>query len=154
MVLGLGAIALDRTFYGLVLITAFSVGLAGTLVAIGLAVVLSGRIASRVLSGSSVASQAGAARLLRLAPIGSATVVSAAGLFLAADAAAQLGLATLWSTPEGARIVAAIGLSLAFAALAAWAARLAPYSPQTEAVHAHAHHGHGHGHAHHTHAHP
>jgi ABC-type nickel/cobalt efflux system permease component RcnA len=93
LVLGLGAIALGRAAYGLALIAAFSLGLAATLVALGLVAVYSGRVAGR-LPLLATRGHALAARwpvLVRLLPVGSAAVVSLAGLALSLEALRQLG---------------------------------------------------------------
>lgn len=73
LVLLLGAIALDRVGYGLVLVLAFSVGLAGLLSAIGLLVLYARRVVDRLpLDG----------RLAAAAPALSALVIVAMGLVL------------------------------------------------------------------------
>jgi ABC-type nickel/cobalt efflux system permease component RcnA len=94
LVVMLGAIALHRVTFGLVLIVAFSLGLASTLVAIGLLMVYSGRAAGRLRLaerlGMSTGTRLGAA--LRFVPALSTGVVALAGLALAADAAQQLGV--------------------------------------------------------------
>ena len=77
LVVLLAAISLHRVGYGLVLILAFSVGLAGAMTAIGLVAVTARRAFSRVsLKG----------RLLRLLPAVSALVVLAFGLVMTARA--------------------------------------------------------------------
>ncbi len=172
LVVGLGAIALDRVAYGLVLILFFSAGLAATLMAIGLAMVFSGRAAGKLRLYDRVAArvgESGAGRLLagaRVAPVLSAGVVALAGLALTADAARQIDLATLWSTSSAFRSLAANALSLGLGALAVLFAlrrgrtRTTPVLALAAAEHAHAHpHAHGnnvHGHDHdhgHEHAH-
>ena len=99
LVLGLASIAIGRTLYGLVLITAFSAGLAITLVTIGLTMVYSARAAGRLrlterLTGTRFASWLEGVRLL---PVGSAVVVTLAGLALSAEALRQLDLESLLS---------------------------------------------------------
>jgi len=121
-VLGLGAIALNRVAYGLVLIVAFSAGLAATLVAVGLAMVYSGRLAGRLrllqrvtgaMASGGAATGSAFLRLVRLVPVGSASVVAIAGLALTGEALGQLDaparLASAW---------AAVSLDVARAAVA------------------------------------
>jgi ABC-type nickel/cobalt efflux system permease component RcnA len=102
-VLGLGAIALGRVAYGLVLILAFSAGLAGTLVAAGLLAVYSGRMATRVTGRLSPSAWARLPKLAagalphtaRVVPIASASVIALAGLALTIEALGQLGAASV-----------------------------------------------------------
>ena len=78
----LGAIALGRTGFGLVLILAFSAGLAAVLTAIGLALVYARGLFDRLpLDG----------RLLRYMPVASAAVISLAGLAIVAEAILRIG---------------------------------------------------------------
>jgi ABC-type nickel/cobalt efflux system permease component RcnA len=78
----LGAIALGRTAFGLALVAAFSVGLAGVLVGIGLVLVRARHLFDRLpLDG----------RVARFAPVASAVVVSLAGLGIVAEAAWRIG---------------------------------------------------------------
>jgi nickel/cobalt exporter len=70
----LASISVGRTLLGLVLITAFSLGLAATLVAVGALAIRSQRIAARRLP----------ARLMRLTPIISASLITVVGLALTA----------------------------------------------------------------------
>ncbi|HTI34278.1 MAG TPA: sulfite exporter TauE/SafE family protein, partial [Miltoncostaea sp.] len=73
LVLLLGAIALDRVGYGLVLVVAFSLGLAGLLSAIGLMVLYARRVVDRLpLDG----------RLAAAAPAVSALIIVALGIVL------------------------------------------------------------------------
>jgi len=77
LVLLLGAIALDRVGYGLVLVLAFSVGLAGLLSAIGLLVLYARRFLERLpLDG----------RVAAAVPVLSALVIVALGVVLTARA--------------------------------------------------------------------
>ena len=77
LVLLLGAIALDRVGYGLVLVVAFSLGLAGLLSAIGLLILYARRFVERLpLDG----------RLASAAPVVSALVMIVLGLVLTARA--------------------------------------------------------------------
>jgi hypothetical protein len=87
----LGSMALQQIGFGLVLIVAFSAGLAGTLIAVGLLMVYSGRAAGRMrlaerLGGSSPR----LARLVRFAPVASAAVVALLGLGLTYEALLDL----------------------------------------------------------------
>lgn len=86
LVLMLGAISLDRTGFGLVLIVAFSLGLAGVLTAIGIALVHAGRLFQRIPESG---------RALRLMPVGSALFITVAGVAITVQALAQAGLLTL-----------------------------------------------------------
>jgi ABC-type nickel/cobalt efflux system permease component RcnA len=73
LVLLLGAIALDRVGYGLVLVVAFSLGLAGLLSVIGLLVLYARRLVDRLpLDG----------RIVAAAPAASAMVIVALGIVL------------------------------------------------------------------------
>ena len=82
LVVMLGAIALGRIGFGLLLIVAFSAGLAAALTAIGLALVYARHLFERLpLDG----------RLARFAPVASALVISAAGLAIVLEALARLG---------------------------------------------------------------
>jgi ABC-type nickel/cobalt efflux system permease component RcnA len=74
----LGAIALGRTWFGVALVLAYGVGMAGTLTATGLLLVkLAGRL-SRVAARS----RGVVARLSAFAPVGTAAVVMLLGLGL------------------------------------------------------------------------
>lgn len=77
MVLLLGAISLNRAGYGLLLVAAFSVGLAGVLAAIGLLVLYARGLVERVPVGS---------RLARSVPVLSAVVIVILGVVLTARA--------------------------------------------------------------------
>jgi nickel/cobalt exporter len=68
----LGAVALQRVAFGLALVAAFSIGLAGALTAIGILVLKARDVAARRLG-----TRAGA-----LIPIGSAALIVGVGLFL------------------------------------------------------------------------
>ncbi|MDH4111825.1 MAG: hypothetical protein OEW52_02550 [Thermoleophilia bacterium] len=80
LVVLLASVTLGRTALGLVLIAAFSVGLAGALIGVGVLTLQARGVAERRLSAS-------AARLL---PIGSAAAIAAMGLFLTVRGAIQL----------------------------------------------------------------
>jgi ABC-type nickel/cobalt efflux system permease component RcnA len=79
LVVLLGAVAQHQIGLGLVLIVAFSAGLATTLTALGLAVVAAGRVTSR-LSG------ARSARVLAVLPALSSLAIVAVGLALTLQA--------------------------------------------------------------------
>ena len=78
LVVLLGAIALHRVAFGLLLIVAFSLGLAAVLVGIGLLLVYARQLFGRVEVGSGLAP--------RLVPVASALVIVAAGVALTAQA--------------------------------------------------------------------
>lgn len=165
VVLGLGAIALDRVLYGLVLITAFSAGLAATLMAIGLVMVYSGRAAGRLrLLEKWEGSDGRSARLVRAArflPVISSGVVALAGLALTFEAVQQIDPPRLWRESPPFRMLAANGLSLAVGSLAVYLA-LRRGRPAVQLAHVHEHHvgadvhahAHDHTHGHNVHAHP
>ena len=89
LVVMLSAIALERVGFGLLLIVAFSLGLAAVLTGIGLLFVHAGRLMNRiqVLGRVHVA-----ARFIRYAPVLSAAFVSLAGLLITYEALAQTGV--------------------------------------------------------------
>jgi len=83
LVVMLGAIALGRVAFGLLLIVAFSAGLAAVLTTVGLVLVYARHLFDRLpLDG----------RLARFAPVASALVISLAGLVIVAQAIAQMGV--------------------------------------------------------------
>src|SRR5262249_27067357 len=83
LVVMLGAIALHRIAFGLALIVAFSVGLAGVLTGIGVALVY-----ARGLSGTlPLGGRAG-----RYVPVASALVISLAGMAIVLEALRQMGV--------------------------------------------------------------
>ncbi len=84
LVVLLSAIALHRVGYGMILVVAFSVGLAATLTAIGLAFVYAGRWMKRPTSVSG-------SRLVRVLPIISALVIACVGAGICYEALAQAG---------------------------------------------------------------
>ncbi len=89
LVVMLGAIALGRIGLGLLLIIAFSVGLAGVLTGIGLLFVHGGRWLGRLAGGSTILRwQLG----LRLLPVGSALIVTGAGVLITLEAVFQAGV--------------------------------------------------------------
>lgn len=83
LVVLLGAIALGRVGFGLALVLAFSLGLAGLLTAIGVAFLYAGRLVSRVRVGGP---------LLRILPAASAFCVALLGLGMTWRALAEVGL--------------------------------------------------------------
>ncbi len=96
IVVMLSAIALHRVVFGLVLIVAFSVGLAAVLTGIGFALVYSRAIAARVpflrtLGDRSDRAGTLAAWTLRLLPVGAAAAVCVAGVLITLHALAQQG---------------------------------------------------------------
>ena len=96
LVVMLGAIALDRIAYGMVLIVAFSLGLAFVLTWIGIVLVYAGRFVNADSSGRSGAGASLAARirlpgrLIEFAPVVSAAVILAVGVALTSQAIAAL----------------------------------------------------------------
>lgn len=82
LIVMLSAIALGRVGFGLLLIVAFSVGLASVLTAIGLLLVYTGRLLDRA--------PAGGRRLVQLAPIASAFFITLAGVAITWQALAGL----------------------------------------------------------------
>jgi len=135
LVVMLGAIALHRTAFGLVLVIAFSLGLAATLTGVGLLVLYARRFIDRVPSSRP---------LFRLLPIASAGLVTALG--------AVLTLRGLDTFPNGAPPWLPAALAAAGVVLAAGVLRAALVPAQ----HAHDHydHEHHHHHAPGTHVHP
>ena len=83
LVVLLAAISLHRVAFGLLLIVAFSAGLAGVLTAIGLLLVYAGRQFERVRAPGAI---------VRLLPAGSALVVTALGVLILIEALTQVGL--------------------------------------------------------------
>jgi ABC-type nickel/cobalt efflux system permease component RcnA len=124
LVVMLGAIALQRVAFGIVLVVFFSLGLAATLMAIGLAMVYSGRLVGRLSLVERLGVRAGGwlPALARLLPVGSAAVVALAGLALTVEAAGQLDVLRSWA--DAALRSQAAGLVL-LALLAALATTLA-----------------------------
>ena len=83
LVVMLSAISLHRVGYGLVLIVAFSIGLAATLTAVGLIFVYAGRLMKRPI---------GSGRLVRVLPVASAFVVACAGAAICYEALSSAGI--------------------------------------------------------------
>jgi ABC-type nickel/cobalt efflux system permease component RcnA len=95
IVVMLGAIALHRLAFGLLLIVAFSVGLAIVLTLIGFALVYAQAISARVPLVRTLGRRAeghGAAAAMRLLPLASAMAVVAAGLVVTLRSLAQQGV--------------------------------------------------------------
>jgi ABC-type nickel/cobalt efflux system permease component RcnA len=95
IVVMLSAIALHRVAFGLVLIVAFSLGLAGVLVAIGFALVYARAISERLSIVGSVSERLGRGGIgglaVRAFPIASAAAVSVAGMVILLRALLQQG---------------------------------------------------------------
>jgi len=83
LVVLLAAISLHRVGYGLLLVVAFSAGLAGVLTAVGLAFVYAGRL---------LKSTGGFGRVGRVLPVFSALVITCAGIAICYEALNQTGL--------------------------------------------------------------
>jgi ABC-type nickel/cobalt efflux system permease component RcnA len=83
LVVMLGAIALDRIGLGLVLVLAFSLGLAGALTAIGMLFIYAGSLFKRFPSSG---------RLIGFLPVLSALFISVIGLGIALKAAMEIGI--------------------------------------------------------------
>lgn len=81
LVLMLGAISLNRIGFGLLLIVAFSLGLAGVLTLFGIALVHAGKWFERIPEGG---------RIVRFIPVASALFITAAGLVITVQAFAQV----------------------------------------------------------------
>jgi ABC-type nickel/cobalt efflux system permease component RcnA len=95
LVVMLAAISMNRVGYGLVLIVAFSLGLAGALTAAGLAFVYGGKLLSRIPSSG---------KFMRAAPAASAFVIAVLGAAICYRSLRQAGLnlADLWRADLGA----------------------------------------------------
>jgi ABC-type nickel/cobalt efflux system permease component RcnA len=83
LVVMLGAIALNKIGFGLILVLAFSLGLAGALTAIGMMFIYAGRLFERFPSQR---------RIIQLLPALSALFVSAIGIAIAIKALAEIGM--------------------------------------------------------------
>lgn len=83
LVVLLSAISLNRVGYGLLLVVAFSLGLAMTLTAVGLLFLYAGRLIKRPQGGG---------RLVQFLPVASALVIVLAGLVICYEALRQAGL--------------------------------------------------------------
>ena len=82
----LSAIAFQRIGFGLVLIVAFSLGLASVLTAIGILFVHAGRLFGRVPLGG---------KLVQAVPVVSALFIIAAGMLITCEALIQAGVLRL-----------------------------------------------------------
>jgi ABC-type nickel/cobalt efflux system permease component RcnA len=138
LVVMLGAIALHRTAFGLVLVVAFSLGLAFTLTGVGLLVLYARRFLDRVPSSRP---------LFQLVPLLSAALVTGLG--------AVLTLRGLDTFPNGAPSLLKGALAAAAVVLAASTGRAAISALRGSRGHDHDHahhhdhdHHHGHGHDH------
>ena len=83
LVVLLGAIALNRIGLGLVLVLAFSLGLAGTLTAIGMAFIYAGKLFERFPARS---------KIIGLLPVFSALFISLIGVGIVVKALAEIGM--------------------------------------------------------------
>ncbi|HSK88829.1 MAG TPA: sulfite exporter TauE/SafE family protein [Anaerolineales bacterium] len=83
LVVLLGAIALNRIGFGLILVLAFSLGLAGALTAIGMMFIYAGRLFTRFPSQG---------KIIRLLPVLSALFVSAIGAGIVVKALREMGI--------------------------------------------------------------
>ena len=83
LVVLLGAIALNRIGFGLVLVFAFSLGLAGALTAIGMTFIYAGRLFNRFPSQG---------RIIQFLPALSALFVSMIGVGITIKALAEIGI--------------------------------------------------------------
>ena len=83
LVVMLGAIALNKITFGLILVLAFSLGLAGALTAIGMLFIYAGRLFERIPARG---------KILQILPILSALFVSAVGVAISIKALAEIGL--------------------------------------------------------------
>ena len=83
LVVLLGAIALNRIGFGLILVLAFSLGLAGALTAIGMMFIYAGRLFHRFPAQG---------RIIRFLPVLSALFVSAIGVGIAIKALKEIGV--------------------------------------------------------------
>ena len=82
----LGAIALDRVVYGLILVVAFSVGLAGVLTGIGLLLVYAGRVLRGPSRRFSLLRSGVAGQAVLALPVLSALAIIAAGVLITTSA--------------------------------------------------------------------
>lgn len=83
LVVLLGAIALNRIGFGLVLVLAFSLGLAGALTAIGMMFIYAGRLFERFPARG---------RIVQILPVFSALFVSLIGIAISIKALAEIGI--------------------------------------------------------------
>jgi ABC-type nickel/cobalt efflux system permease component RcnA len=109
LVVLLAAVALHRIGYGLLLIVAFSAGLAAVLTAVGLTCVYARRLLKRPVGG----------RLTRVLPVFSALVITVAGLVICWQAVPAAGLDWFaWpsaaSSPGPLTVISVLGVGLVF----------------------------------------
>jgi ABC-type nickel/cobalt efflux system permease component RcnA len=78
----LGAIALNKIGFGLILVLAFSLGLAGALTAIGMTFIYAGRLFNRFPSQG---------KLIQFLPVLSALIVSGIGVAISVKAMVDIG---------------------------------------------------------------
>src|SRR5687768_17849123 len=83
LVVLLGAIALNRIGFGLILVLAFSLGLAGALTAIGMAFIYAGRLFQRFPAQG---------RIIQILPALSALFISVIGVAISIKALAEIGI--------------------------------------------------------------
>lgn len=95
LVVLLSAISLHRVGYGLLLVVAFSLGLACTLMGIGLAFVYAGRLVKRR------ANSFAAGRVTRVLPALSAFVIASVGAVICYEALVNTGFRLSWFTSSG-----------------------------------------------------
>jgi ABC-type nickel/cobalt efflux system permease component RcnA len=88
LVVMLGAIALGRVAFGLLLIVAFSAGLAAVLTGIGLALVYARGLFERLPVDG---------RIARYVPVASAVVIAVAGLAIVVRALGETGVLAVWT---------------------------------------------------------
>ena len=86
----LAAISLGQVLYGMLLIVAFSMGLAGVLTGIGVSLVLGKRL-SRLLPTAAVARHASLGRAVAYLPAASALGIAVAGFLMTFQAVNQFG---------------------------------------------------------------
>jgi ABC-type nickel/cobalt efflux system permease component RcnA len=86
LVVMLGAVAIDRAVYGLVLVTAFSFGLAGVLTGIGLLLVYGRNFLNRRTERLTILRSGFAQRFITVSPILSALGILALGVMLTSRA--------------------------------------------------------------------
>jgi ABC-type nickel/cobalt efflux system permease component RcnA len=82
LVVLLGAIALDRVGFGMLLVLAFSLGLAGVLTAMGVMFVYAGRLFERMPARG---------KILRILPVLSALFITVVGLGMISKALIEVG---------------------------------------------------------------
>lgn len=92
LIVMLSAISIGKVGFGLLLIIAFSLGLAGVLTGVGLLFVYGGRWLSHISQGRAGLQHPLSRWTLRLMPVASALVVTTAGLLLTMQAVAQTGM--------------------------------------------------------------